>query len=197
MNEIDVDKYIPPKWGWMKNLIPKFVKDIDKNDYKLRDESDVDEFGRANVITSKDANGYNYLMLDLDDESIYLAPSSTAGHYHLAFSNAMDDVDFKTLVEILNRVGIIAEGNYKRFKETGAFALRTPWVPKGASEQMYQKGLIGGNSGFTSDLDALMGLQKACNHLGVEFPTEIYQQLNAKLNSEEVDVPDTVPVDWD
>lgn len=194
---INVDDYFKENHQWMKNLVPKFVAKVDTVEYHQgADETDVDNLARANVITSKDESGNNYLMLDLDDPEIYLRLSSTEGHYHLVFPNKIPDGKYYQIITLLNDVGIIKDGNLGQYSKNGHFALRTPWVPKGKTAEMRIQGLIGPNSPFDSDEEALSTLQDACAYLGVEFPNEVYQQMNAKLVAEKVDIPDTPPVDW-
>lgn len=188
--------------GWMSSLIPRFIGDIDeRTSTDLADPNSQGDAGvkieldKANVITSKDSAGNNYLLLDIDDETTYIKESSTKGHYHIAFPNAIEDEKFDQLVTLLHEVGIIKLGNYTSYKKSGWLALRVPWVKKGFTKALTKAGEIG-NPGFNTPQEALEQLQKTCDFLGVEFPNEIYQQLNAKLVAEGVDIPDSLPVDW-
>lgn len=188
--------------GWMSSLIPRFVGDIDEKtsanlaDPALQGNPGVKiELDKANVITSKGYTGENYLLLDIDDETTYIKESSTKGHYHIGFSTPIEDEKFDQLVTLLHEVGIIKLGNYTSYKKIGWLTLRVPWVKKGFTKALTKSGEIG-NPGFNTPQEALENLQKTCDFLGVEFPNEIYQQLNAKLVAEGVDIPDSLPVDW-
>ena len=196
------NKYFGNADHWISRLVSRYIANIDEcTSAQLADPKKPGNPGveipleKANVITSKNQVGGNHLLLDIDDYDFYLSPSTTEGHYHLGFSQVIDDDDFDKLVTLLHKVGIIKEGNFRSYKKIGWFALRTPWVKKGETQALTKEGVIG-NPGFNTPQEALEHLQKTCDFLGVEFPNEIYQQLNAKLVAEGVDIPDSLPVDW-
>lgn len=196
----DSNKHFGNADHWVSRLVSRYIGNIDEctsaqlADPKKPGNPGVEsELEKANVITSKNQVGGNHLLLDIDDYDVYLKPSTTVGHYHIGFSQTIDDDDFDKLVTLLHKVGIIKEGNFRSYKKIGWFALRTPWVRKGETQSLSEAGVIG-NSDFNSPQEALENLQKTCKYLGVEFPNEIYQQLNAKLVTEALDfnVPDDV-----
>ena len=196
---INPEREFGPSQRWMGSLVTRFIMDIDKyesgNPFEPNagDEMTIE---RSNVITSKRRDGGNHLLLDVDNVNVYIKESSTPGHYHIGFPNVISDEDFTPLVDMLHKVGIINSGNYHSFKKLGHFALRLPWVKKGDTDTFVKSNLIGPETEFHTEMDALERLQSACEYLGVEVPNEIYQQLNAKLQAEDVDIPDTLPVDW-
>lgn len=172
------DTYFAAPLGWMKGLVFRYIANIDEwesdgtVDASVSDEDragiEMDDISRGNVMISKDINGRNYLMLDLDDEEIYLNESSTPGHYHLVFPNPINNNDFMDLVEILHRVGIIKPGNYSSYERLGWLALRTPWVPKDHTSRLTASGAIGPKYSFESREEAISALRVACATLGID-----------------------------
>ena len=123
---------------WMKDLKSYYVTGLDhRPEGEYFDQNDTSlsaPLHESNLISSVDNDGNYYLMLDIDSDDVYIRESSTPGHYHIAFPNAMTEGTFCDVVYSLYKAGIIADGNFKQYEMSKALFLRTPWTKKGESD---------------------------------------------------------------
>lgn len=87
----------------------------------------------ANLISSENAYGSHYLMLDLDDTHWY-SESSTKGHGHLVISKMLEIDQLKEIVDILVKHGILQEGIKRQLDDRGCLTLRMPGMQKDRAE---------------------------------------------------------------
>jgi hypothetical protein len=91
---------------------------------------ETDEVALANLVSSKVKRSHSHRpIIDIDFPAA-LVPSSTPGHSHLYLDKKMSEKDFAALVEVMHRVGIIADGNLNQWDRHCALFVRTPWVKK-------------------------------------------------------------------
>lgn len=84
---------------------------------------------KANLVSSKLANGLHVPTLDLDVPH-HFEPSSTPGHSHLYIDVPMSWRKYKRLLRALCRAGIIEKGFCKFSILRGASFVRKPGVSK-------------------------------------------------------------------
>ena len=167
---------------FIRNLKSYFIEDIDDRFEYIANDGDEIEFDRSNVISTKGKDRYNYLLLDIDDNA-EVWPSTTPGHYHIAFKRPLSDEGFNRVVDVLNEVGIIADGNYGQFKQGGKMYLRTPGVKKGKTKELFEKGKIGPT--YDSVEEAVNELRKAARYLGMNLGYDINREIETRLTDEE------------
>ena len=168
---------------WMNRLNAVFNWDIDTNDSDIsRGDNNVGiPTDRANLSTSRGPYG-QHLMLDIDDTDVYVKESSTPGHYHIVFPQDIPEADYDQIVTLLNKYGIIKEGNFQSYRRVGYFAIRPPWVKKGDTLKMFASGEIGPKKNYVDEADAASEIVSACMYLGLELPQSVIDQINAKVN---------------
>lgn len=167
---------------WMNHLGAKFNRDIDTidSDVSIGDRNIDTSTDRANLITSLSPYG-QHLMLDIDNRNVYVKESSTPGHYHIAFPQAISQGDYDNIVTLLHKYGIINDGNYQSYMRVGYFCLRPPWVKKGDTLKMVASGDIGLEKNYVDDAHAAGEIMSACAHLGLELPQSVIYQINEKV----------------
>jgi hypothetical protein len=83
----------------------------------------------ANLISSENAHGSHYLMLDLDDDHWY-SESSTKGHGHVVISKPLELSQMKEIVNVLVKHGVLQEGIKRQLDDRGCLTLRMPGMKK-------------------------------------------------------------------
>ena len=167
---------------WMNRLGAKFNRYIDTrgSDASLGDNNVDTSTHRANLITSLSPYG-QHLMLDIDNRNVYVKESSTPGHYHIAFPQAISQGDYDNIVTLLHKYGIINDGNYQSYMRVGYFCLRPPWVKKGDTSEMIARGEIGPGKEYADAASAVGEIISACDYLGVELPQSVIDRIRDKV----------------
>lgn len=113
-----------------KRTLKKFTANPNEN-YDFAHEP-AQFFEEADVITSEGntGSGQHYPVLDLDIPHQYYE-STTPGHGHLYIDHPISWRDYKRLLRILARAGIIEEGYYSAALSRGYTSVRVPWRRKG------------------------------------------------------------------
>lgn len=88
--------------------------------------------GRANLVSSRLADGQHAPALDLD-LPCELIPSSTEGHYHLLIDKPITWWRYRVLLRVLVFVGLIERKYYRHSVHRGMTMLRLPGIYKGVS----------------------------------------------------------------
>lgn len=90
---------------------------------------------KANVVTSMVENNVtkHKVILDIDLPAALL-PSSTPGHSHLYIDHELSWRDYKKLMKVLAKVGIVEPGFVDASIHRGYSAVRLPWVKKTQEE---------------------------------------------------------------
>jgi hypothetical protein len=83
----------------------------------------------ANLISSETEGGRHRPVLDIDIPCQYV-PSTTEGHGHLYFGNAMSWDTYEKLLTALKDAGIIQLGYWAKSLERKATFVRPPWIKK-------------------------------------------------------------------
>lgn len=106
--------------------------------------TEVDHPMLAHVMSSKirsrelEQNDRHAVALDLDVPAA-LIPSSTPGHSHLIINKALPWEDYRELLEVLEKVGILQPGYVANSIKRKATFLRLPWIRKGVEEMSRQE----------------------------------------------------------
>lgn len=166
---------------FIQSLKSYFVRDLDTRAGYIANDGDEIDFVRANIMSSRGKDGMNYLLLDIDDNA-EVWPSTTPGHYHIVFKEPFNKRDFENVVETLHSAGIIARGNYNQYRTDGALYLRTPWVKKGMTDELVEKGEIGPT--YDSVEEAANELRRAARYLGVNLGYDISKEINQRVKEE-------------
>lgn len=87
----------------------------------------------ANLISSENAYGSHYLMLDLDHDHWY-SKSSTEGHGHLVIRHGLQIDALKEVVDVLVKHGVLQEGIKHQLDDRGCLTLRMPGMSKSKPE---------------------------------------------------------------
>ena len=101
----------------------------------------------ANLISSENAHGTHYLMLDLDHDHWY-HESSTQGHGHLVIRKELELYQLIEIVNVLVRHGVLQEGIKMQLDDRGCLTLRMPGMKKDVPEdnmsieQLKDRGII-------------------------------------------------------
>lgn len=89
-----------------------------------------------NSIVSLTTDGQHVPMIDLDFDC-ELRESSAAGHYHLILhGTTLNPAQYSKLLNCLNEIGILQDGNLNRFEENGMSVLRKAGREKHKSDQL-------------------------------------------------------------
>jgi len=102
---------------------------------ELDDADGISSFaaGGVNLETTASSVGYysrHRPILDIDFEAV-LVESSTEGHYHLYLDKLMPWSDYRLLLDVLAKVGIIEQGYADASLDRGYSNVRLPWITKG------------------------------------------------------------------
>lgn len=85
----------------------------------------------ATIVSSEvaDRPGFHTIMLDID-MTARLVESSTPGHFHLYIDRLLTWWQYRRLLRLLWKIGVIEKGFYKASLRRKATNLRPPWVEK-------------------------------------------------------------------
>lgn len=72
---------------------------------------------------------YHKILLDLDVEHHYI-PSSTTGHAHLYINKVLNHEEYRELLRVLKKYGILGEGTASQIDRDGCTSLRLPGIQK-------------------------------------------------------------------
>lgn len=87
----------------------------------------------ANLMSSENAHGTHYLVLDLDWDHWY-HQSSTPGHGHLVIKRELEIDQLKEIINVLVKHGILQEGIKNQLDDRGCLTLRMPGMSKYKAE---------------------------------------------------------------
>jgi len=87
----------------------------------------------ANLVSSENAQGSHYLMLDLDTTHWY-SKSSTEGHAHLVIQHELEIDELKEVINLLVKHGLLQEGIKHQLDDRGCLTLRLPGMTKDRRE---------------------------------------------------------------
>lgn len=119
----------------VKETTVQFV-DLDDSWVKEHEVIDGDpKLENASLISSEvhpkhNLPGLHKIVIDLDMDAA-LIPSSTRGHYHLFIDKYYSWDEYKELLTVLAKFGIIQEGYAQASIKRGGSYVRAPWYMKG------------------------------------------------------------------
>lgn len=103
-------------------------------------EEDRASPGDANIITSviyqnpdlldDDSSTIHLPLIDLDIEHLYVK-SSSYGHAHLYLNTQLTHEEYRELLRVLHKCGIIGKGTLDQLERDGSTQLRLPGIIKG------------------------------------------------------------------
>jgi hypothetical protein len=100
-------------------------------------EQDSASPDNANIITSVVAEvgdtTYHNVLLDLDVEHHYVK-SSTDGHGHLYINVVLETHEYREVLQVLKKYGILGEGTAAQLDRDGMTSLRLPGLTKGIND---------------------------------------------------------------
>lgn len=106
----------------------------EKDDWVTCKEEDRASPGDANIITSviyqDDNNTIHLPLIDLDIEHLYIK-SSSYGHAHLYLNTQLTHEEYRELLRVLHKCGIIGKGTFDQLERDGSTQLRLPGIIKG------------------------------------------------------------------
>lgn len=81
------------------------------------------------MFTGYAPTGMHKVVIDLDMDAA-LIPTSTPGHHHLIIDRELSWPQYRNLLDVLVKVGIIEPGYHNASIQRGASWIRVPWVKK-------------------------------------------------------------------
>lgn len=122
-----------PNWVRSHRSYRKRLSDDSKDGWEPIGPENLAYPGTANIISSVlceiDGETYHRPMIDLDLKHFY-SPSSTNGHAHLYLDTVLTHDQYKELIHVLYKCGIVSDGIKKQIDHDGATTLRLPGLSK-------------------------------------------------------------------
>lgn len=122
---------------WFSEQVAAIDAKLEKDAYEVTktERHQVGSPDDANLVSSLTTSGGHSPALDID-VPIRLVPSSTPGHHHLYIDTEMSWKDYKRLLRVMARCGILEEGFVRASIDRGSTMLRLrPTKPTDQKEE--------------------------------------------------------------